>query len=611
MRDKTPPTVFAKQIDLLYRNAPPAILASALIPPMFLIFMTDFPEHNTLRIWVVLTELILLFRLSLIYYYKVINKETFQVKQAAILFNAGIAMAGIAWGSLSWWIYPLTDDQSTHLLIFISLFSLASASVASLSYRQLPNNLFICLTLLPIPIGLYRTSGHQNGPIAIITVVYTVFLLKNVREIQGNNEKLLILKEKALTREIKLKIASKKTEVASQAKSRFLANMSHEIRTPMNSIIGRTRLALAERLEPGMHSHLQTIQSSSKDLLALINDILDFSKIEAGELKITNKPFNLYETIQSILDTVKVLVLDKKNLEITYTIAPEVPQAIVGDSLRLRQILINLMNNGIKFTESGFVDLSIKCLKTSDTSLLLQFKVRDTGIGIAIDKQKYIFDEFAQEDDSPTKQFGGTGLGLAICRQLCQLMGGNIDVSSRPAQGSTFTVAISFLPCDINDLPTDTTTIKTKQKQNPPMSLLLVEDNEANRILARLVLEGEKHQLIEACNGLQALQLLSEQTFDAILMDVQMPVMDGYTATKIIRSFENGVPVTDVDKQLAVKLQQRLNGCHTPIVAMTANAMSGDKEKCLAAGMDDYLAKPFHPEGLTKIFNRLALKISS
>ena len=612
MCDQTPPTVFAKQIDQLYQNAPSAILASVLVPILFLLFLPDFPELKALQTWAVLMELVLLFRFFTIFlYHKRKKRKSFQIKQASILFNTGVAMASMTWGSLAWWIYPLTEDQGTHFLFFISLIGMAGGSIASLSYRRLPNYLFICLTTFPMLIGLYRTSGHQNAAIAIIAVVYPIFLLKNVREIQGNSEKLLILKEKALARELKLKIASKKTEVANQAKSRFLANMSHEIRTPMNSIIGRTRLALDEQPELGMRSHLKTIQSSSEDLLALINDILDFSKIEAGELKITNKPFNLYDTIQSILDTVKVLVQNDKKLEVTYTIAPGVPQAVVGDSLRLRQILLNLMNNGIKFTENGFVDLSIECLKTSETSLLLQFKVRDTGIGIAIDKQKYIFDEFAQEDDSPTRQFGGTGLGLAICRQLCQLMGVNIDVSSSPAQGSTFTVAISFLPCDINDLPADTDITKIKHEHPPPLSLLLVEDNEANRILARLVLEGEKHQLVEACNGLQALQLLSEQTFDAILMDIQMPVMDGYTATKIIRSLENGAPVTDLDKQLAAKLQQRLSGCHTPIVAMTANAMSGDKEKCLDAGMDDYLAKPFHPEGLTRIFNGLASKISS
>lgn len=608
MHPKTPPTVFAKQIDLLYQNAPFAILASALLPPLFLIFLTDFPEREALQTWAILMESVLLFRIfTVLLYKKTRKKQSFQIKRASLLFNIGVSMASTAWGSLAWWIYPLTNDQGTHFLFFISLIGVTGGSVSSLSYRQLPNYLFICLTTFPMLIGLYRTSGHQNAAIAIITVVYTIFLIKNVRIMQENNEKTLLLKEKALEREVKLKIASKKTEVANRAKSRFLANMSHEIRTPMNSIIGRTRLALEEKTDPRMRSHLETIQSSSQDLLALINDILDFSKIEAGELKIANTPFHLYETIQSILDTITVLVQDDKNLVITRTIANDVPKAVVGDSLRLRQILLNLLNNSIKFTEDGFIDLSIKCLKTTESSLLLEFKVSDTGIGIAIDKQKHIFNEFAQEDDSLTRQFGGTGLGLAICRQLCQLMGGNIEVSSSPGQGSTFTVTISFLICDTNDLPMHTIPKKRELKYKSPMSLLLVEDNEANRVLARMVLEGEKHQLVEANDGLQALHILSEQEFDAVLMDVQMPVMDGYTATRIIRSFENGDSVPEVDKQLATKLQQRLRGCHTPIVAMTANAMSGDRERCLAAGMDDYLAKPFHPEGLAKIFNRLRL----
>jgi CheY-like chemotaxis protein len=189
-------------------------------------------------------------------------------------------------------------------------------------------------------------------------------------------------------------------------------------------------------------------------------------------------------------------------------------------------------------------------------------------------------------------------------------MGGDIKVTSAPTEGSTFTCSIPFLPCQVNDLPDETSQSKRKQPHNTQLSLLLVEDNEANRILARMVLEGEKHQLMEAHDGLQALDFLSKHTFDAILMDVQMPVMDGYTATKIIRLAEQGKPIHDVDKQLAEKLRDKLYASHTPIIAMTANAMSGDKEKCLAAGMDDYLAKPFHPSGLAAIFSNMDLSSS-
>jgi len=459
-------------------------------------------------------------------------------------------------------------------------------------------------------IGMYRTQGNTDIAIAIIIVIYILYFLKNVRFFQENSEKVLLLKEKALAREAKLKIASKKAEAANRAKSRFLANMSHEIRTSMNSIIGQTRLAIDEEHDPKMQFHLDIIKNSSKNLLSLINDILDFSKIEAGELKIDNKPFDLHIALQSILETIQVLAEDRKGLQLAYTIASDVPQAVIGDKQRLRQVLLNLLNNGIKFTDKGRIDLSVTHLETMAGSLLLQFEVRDTGVGIALEKQEIIFDEFAQEDDSLTRQYGGTGLGLAICKQLCQLMGGDIEVTSTPTEGSNFTCSIPFLPCQVSELPAETSQVKRKQIHNSPLSLLLVEDNEANRILARMVLEGEKHQLMEAHDGLQALNILSEHKFDAVLMDAQMPVMDGYTATEIIRLAEQGEPISGIDKLLAEKLGDYLYDCHTPIIAMTANAMSGDREKCLAAGMDDYLAKPFHPEGLAMIFSNLNLSSS-
>jgi PAS domain S-box-containing protein len=401
--------------------------------------------------------------------------------------------------------------------------------------------------------------------------------------------------------------AQHQAEVANQAKSEFLANMSHEIRTPMNSIIGRTKLALEDKPDEEIRSHLEMIGSSSENLLALINDILDFSKIEAGELKIESRPFDLHDTVTSCMKTIKVLLEDKdKGLELRCTIASDVPQAVTGDALRLRQILLNLLSNAVKFTEKGSVDLSVDRLKTDDDSLRLQFNVRDTGIGIAFDKQEHIFCKFAQEDSSTTRKYGGSGLGLTICWKLCELMGGIINVVSSPDEGSTFIVTLSFQPCTIEDLPAKDETVKVEHSQIRPLSLLLVEDNEPNRILARMVLEKKNHHVIEAHDGLHALNLLVKQSFDAILMDVQMPVMDGLTASRIIRAAEYGDPIEGVGEDLAMQLGTRLSGNHLPIIAMTANAMSGDREECLAVGMDDYLTKPFNPDDLDTCFNQLA-----
>ncbi len=377
--------------------------------------------------------------------------------------------------------------------------------------------------------------------------------------------------------------------------------MSHEIRTPMNSIIGRTNLALDSKPDQTMQSHLEMISSSSESLLALINDILDFSKIEAGELKIENRPFDLHDTVKSCMKTIDILMAEKnRELKLTYLIAPMVPQAVTGDTLRLRQILLNLLSNAVKFTEKGSIALFVDFLQSNENSLHLQFKVQDSGSGIAFDKQEHIFNKFAQEDSSTTRKYGGTGLGLSICSQLCKLMGGDINVLSAPNQGSTFIVTLPCQPCNLEDLPAKDDKVTMEQIEVRPLSLLLVEDNEPNRILARMVLEKKNHQVTEAHDGLHALTIMAKQDFDAILMDVQMPVMDGLASTRIIRAAESGIQIAGVAAELTQQLISRLSGTHTPVIAMTANAMNGDRDECLATGMNDYLSKPLQMDSLHK-----------
>jgi signal transduction histidine kinase/CheY-like chemotaxis protein len=495
------------------------------------------------------------------------EKEAFQTE-----LNFQIAKGNFAWAVHQNRAVTVPSKDFKHLLIFHSLSTpsrIVGMFVGILSPDELPFTPILSHLLTLILFG----SAHA---------------FENSALYKRTHDQNRLLEEIVRDRTRELERALEEAKAANRVKGQFLANMSHEIRTPMNGITGFSSLLIETDLSSEQREYAEAIQGSAENLLQLINDILDLSKIEAGKLTVERIAFNLSSVLKEVIGLLS-LKAEEKGIALHLRYDSGVPGTLIGDPGRLRQILINLVHNAVKFTEKGAVTLRVVCEEKENDQARLRFSVEDSGIGIPGDRLSAIFEKFTQADTSTTRRHGGTGLGLTISKHLVDMMGGVIGVKSLPGEGSTFWVLLPLPFLDEESFPSEARPDREKRLPNDRETVharvLVVEDHKVNQKMMEKMLKKLGVSVKVAENGEEAVRGVETEHYDLVFMDCQMPGMDGYEATARIRSLQ--APRGDV-----------------PVIAMTAHAMAGDREKCLEAGMDDYLAKPVRKEAVLAMIRK-------
>jgi signal transduction histidine kinase len=417
------------------------------------------------------------------------------------------------------------------------------------------------------------------------TIEFLVALLALVLFWRHRNQKLIEektkLAEAVATRTSEIARLLEQAREASRLKTEFLANMSHEIRTPMNGVLGMLQLTSTTDLNSEQRNFVQLAQRSAENLLTLLNEILDLSKVESGFMELESAPFSLFDSVAHVCALLEPNAI-QKGIELRSSVNPAIPALVLGDRTRLQQVLVNLVGNAIKFTEAGYVSLSVFPSSGSEISFLIE----DSGIGIPENKRKLIFEPFRQADGSTTRRFGGTGLGLAISRRIVELMGGDLSVESELGLGSKFSFQLRLPAADSPSQPTPM--LSPSKRPNRPLRILLAEDNRVNQMVVTKLLERDGHTVAVAVDGALAFEALCRDPYDIVLMDIHMPVLDGISATQKIREFE------------------RNSKAHIPVIALSAGVLNEERTRCFEAGMDAFLPKPVQLEELRNILARFS-----